>query len=113
MVLKGAVMENKRRHGVFFVLERRIGRVGRTCAKKPQTLFDITHIFNVVLGFKFFFFSNKMSNYVVIWIDVFSNTKNIDFYNEFYVHVLCEFFVVLDYDEMNCNLVFGVFYNVF
>jgi hypothetical protein len=25
---------------------------------------------------------------------------------------LCEFFVVLDYDEMNCNLVYGVFYNV-
>jgi hypothetical protein len=23
------------------------------------------------------------------------------FYNEFYVHLLCEFFVVLDYDEMN------------
>jgi hypothetical protein len=22
---------------------------------------------------------------------------------------LCEFFVVLDYDEMNCNLVFGIF----
>jgi hypothetical protein len=39
--------------------------------------------------------------------------KNIDFYNEFYVHFLCEFFVVLDYDEMNCNIVLEVFYNVF
>jgi len=39
--------------------------------------------------------------------------KNIDFYNEFYVHFLYEFFVVLDYDEMNCNIVLGVFYNVF
>jgi len=26
---------------------------------------------------------------------------------------LGEFFVVLEYDEMNCNLVSGVFYNVF
>jgi len=25
---------------------------------------------------------------------------------------LCEFFVVLEYDEMNCNIVFRVFYNV-
>jgi hypothetical protein len=39
--------------------------------------------------------------------------RSIDFYNEFYVHLLCEFFVVLDYDEMNCNLVSGVFFNVF
>ncbi len=35
--------------------------------------------------------------------------KNTDFYNEFYVHLLCEFFLVLDYDEMNCNIIFGVF----
>jgi hypothetical protein len=39
--------------------------------------------------------------------------RNIDFYNEFYVHILCEFSIVLDYDEMNCNIIFGVFYNVF
>jgi len=26
---------------------------------------------------------------------------------------LCEFSVALDYDEMNCNFVSGVFYNVF
>jgi hypothetical protein len=39
--------------------------------------------------------------------------KNIDFYGEFYVHFLCEFFVMLDYDEMNCNLVSRVLYNVF
>jgi hypothetical protein len=26
--------------------------------------------------------------------------------------LLCEFFVVLEYDEMNYNLVFGVFYYV-
>jgi hypothetical protein len=25
---------------------------------------------------------------------------------------LCGFLVVLDYDEMNCNLVFGISYNV-
>jgi hypothetical protein len=39
--------------------------------------------------------------------------RSIDFYNEFYIQLLCEFSIVLDYDEMNCNLVFGVFYNVF
>ncbi len=39
--------------------------------------------------------------------------KNIDFYNEFSIHLLFEFFVVLDYDEMNCNLVSRVLYNVF
>jgi hypothetical protein len=36
--------------------------------------------------------------------------RNTDFYSEFYVHLLCEFFVLLDYDEMNCNLVFGVLF---
>jgi hypothetical protein len=39
--------------------------------------------------------------------------KNIDFYSEFHVHLLCEFFIVSYYDEMNYNLIFGVFYNVF
>jgi hypothetical protein len=38
--------------------------------------------------------------------------RSTNFYNEFYVHLLCEFFVVLDYDEMNCNIVSRVFYNV-
>jgi hypothetical protein len=36
--------------------------------------------------------------------------KNTNFYNEIYVHLLCEFSILLDYDEMNCNLVFGVFF---
>jgi hypothetical protein len=27
--------------------------------------------------------------------------------------LLCEFVVVLEYDEMNCNFVYGVLYNVF
>jgi hypothetical protein len=31
------------------------------------------------------------------------------FYSEFYVHLLCEFCIVLDYNEMNYNLVFGDF----
>jgi hypothetical protein len=26
--------------------------------------------------------------------------------------LLCENFVISKYDEMNCNIVFGVFYNV-
>ncbi len=38
--------------------------------------------------------------------------KNINFYNEFYVQILCEFSMVLNYDEMNCKIVSGVFYNV-
>jgi hypothetical protein len=32
-----------------------------------------------------------------------------NFYSEFYVHLLCQFSIVLYYDEMNCNLVYGVF----
>jgi hypothetical protein len=39
--------------------------------------------------------------------------RSIDFYSEFYVHFVCEFFIMLDYDEMNCNIVSRVFYNVF
>jgi hypothetical protein len=39
--------------------------------------------------------------------------RSTDFYGEFYVHLLCEFSIVLGYDEMNCNIIFGIFYNVF
>jgi hypothetical protein len=39
--------------------------------------------------------------------------RNTNFYSEFYVHLLCECFVVLNYDEMNYNFAFRVFYNVF
>ncbi len=39
--------------------------------------------------------------------------KNIDFYNEFYVQLLCEFSIMLNYDEMNYTIVFRVIYNVF
>jgi hypothetical protein len=39
--------------------------------------------------------------------------KSIDFYNEFYVHFLCEFSIISDYDQMNCNLVSRILYNVF
>jgi hypothetical protein len=35
--------------------------------------------------------------------------RSTNFDNEFYVHLLCEFFVIIDYVERNCNLVFGVF----
>jgi hypothetical protein len=28
-----------------------------------------------------------------------------NFYSEFYVQVLCDFSIVLDYDEMNCTFV--------
>jgi hypothetical protein len=39
--------------------------------------------------------------------------RNTNFYNEIYVHLLCEFSIMLNYDEMNCIFVFGVFNNVF
>jgi hypothetical protein len=39
--------------------------------------------------------------------------KNTDFYIEFYVHIVVWIFLVWKYDEMKCNLVSGVFYNVF
>jgi len=39
--------------------------------------------------------------------------RSTNFYSEFCVHLLCEFYVMLDDDEMNCNIVFGVLYNVF
>ncbi len=58
-------------------------------------------------------FFNKTWNYVIILRDVFSITKKTYFYNEYYVHLVCEFVIVSNYDEMNCNLVFGVCYNVF
>jgi hypothetical protein len=58
------------------------------------------------------FFYNKSWDYVVIWIHFLVIQISIGFYNEIYVHLSCEFFVVLDYDEMNCNFVFKVFYNV-
>jgi hypothetical protein len=35
------------------------------------------------------------------------------FYSEFYVYLLCEFFVISYYDKMNYNIVFGVCYNIF
>jgi hypothetical protein len=38
---------------------------------------------------------------------------SIDFYYEFYVHLLCGFPIVLNYDEMNCNIVSKFFYYVF
>jgi hypothetical protein len=36
--------------------------------------------------------------------------KTINFYNGFYVQVLCDFFVVLYYDEINCIIIFGNFF---
>ncbi len=61
----------------------------------------------------FWIFFNKTWDYDVIWIYAFSIQKNTNFHSEFYVHFLCEFFVILDYDEMNCNIVSRIFYNVF
>ncbi len=35
--------------------------------------------------------------------------RSINFYNEFYVHIVVWIVIVLEYDEMKCNIVFGVF----
>jgi hypothetical protein len=61
----------------------------------------------------FWILFNKTWDYHVIWIHVVNNKEKHKLYSEFDVHLSWEFFVVLDYDEMNYNLVFGVFYNVF
>jgi hypothetical protein len=63
--------------------------------------FDIAKILNVVLGF-------SLTKHVITlkFGFMFSTVqRNTNFYNEFYVDLLCEFFVVLDYDEMNWNIV--------
>jgi hypothetical protein len=76
--------------------------------KNHRLYFEVAHILSVSLGI----FFNKKWDYVVIWIFVSIIQRSTNFYNEFYVHLLCGFLVVLDYDEMNCNLVFGIPYNV-
>jgi hypothetical protein len=38
--------------------------------------------------------------------------KSINFCNGLYVQLLCEFVILSKYDEMNCNFVYGFFYNV-
>jgi hypothetical protein len=54
-------------------------------------------------------FLNKTWDYALI----FNNIEKHSFYNEFYVHLLCGFSIVLDYGEINYNLVSRIFYNVF
>ncbi len=39
--------------------------------------------------------------------------RSTNFYNEFYVHLLCGFPIMLDYNEMNCNLVSRFFYMMY
>jgi hypothetical protein len=99
------------KHGVF---ERKIGRAGGICGRKSQTLLW----YNTNFKCRFGIFFNKTWDYAIIWIDVLNYTKKIDFYNEIYVMLLCEFSVVLDYDEMNClwyntnfKYRFGMFFN--
>jgi hypothetical protein len=38
--------------------------------------------------------------------------RSIDFYTEFYVRIVVWIVLLWEYDEMKCNLVFRVFYNV-
>ncbi len=37
--------------------------------------------------------------------------RSTNFYCEFYLHLLCGFLIMLNYDGMNYNIVFGIFYN--
>jgi hypothetical protein len=67
-------------------------------------MFEIAHILSVSLDF-----FNKTWNYVIILIDFLIMQRSTYFYSEFYIELLCEFFIVLDHDEMNYNLVSGNF----
>ncbi len=60
--------------------------------------------------FRIFF--NKTWDSVVIWIHVFNKKKH-KLLQWIYVHLLCEFSIVSDYDEMNCNIVYGVFFTMY
>jgi len=61
----------------------------------------------------FWIFFNKTWNYAKICINFLNNIEKHNFYSEFYVHLLCEFFVVSDYDEMNCNFIFWSFFTMY
>ncbi len=54
----------------------------------------------------------KTWDHIVIWIHVFNDIEKHKLL-QIYVHLLCEFSIVLDYEEINCNIVSRVFYNVF
>jgi hypothetical protein len=51
-------------------------------------------------------FKNKTWDYDVIWIDVFSNYREAQTST---TNFMFFFFVMSNYDEMNCNIVFGKF----
>ncbi len=85
------------------------GTIG-TCSRKPHILFWYTTYFNCCLGF----FFNKTWNFAIILIHVFNNIKKHKLLkrNSMFI-LLCEFFIISKYDEMNYNLASRVFYNVF
>jgi hypothetical protein len=91
-----------------FVLKKKKEELDVLTIKNHRLCFEIAHILSVSLGI----FFNKKWDYTIIWIFVSIIQRNTNLYNVFYVHLLCGFLVVLDYDEMNCNLVFGISYNV-
>jgi hypothetical protein len=39
--------------------------------------------------------------------------KSVDFCNDFMFMLWCEFFIVSKFDEINCNIISGILYNVF
>jgi hypothetical protein len=61
----------------------------------------------------FWIFFNKTWNYVIILKMFLVIQINTYLYSEVYIDHLCEFFVISNYDEMNCNIISTVFYKVF
>ncbi len=74
--------------------------------KNHKLYFDITQILNVVLGFS----STKRGITLKFEFMLSIIQRSTNFYNEFYVDLLCEFFIVLDYGEMNWNIVSRVIF---
>jgi hypothetical protein len=94
------------RHKVWERRER--GAIG-TYNRKPHTLFWYTIDFNCSFGI----FFNKTWDFVVILIHVYNNIKKHILLQWILCSYCCVNCLVWEYDEMKCNIVFGVFYNVF
>jgi hypothetical protein len=71
---------------MYFVVENH-----KFCFDKLQNLFIV-----------FFSFLHKTWNFIIIMVQF-----------AIMFIILCEFLIVSKFDEINCNIIFGVFYNVF
>jgi hypothetical protein len=88
---------------------RRVRGVVGTCSRKPLILFWYNTKFKCYFGI----FFSKTWNYAIILRDVFSNIEKHKLLQWILCSSLCEFFVVLDYDEMNYNIVYKVFFTMY